>query len=146
MTKIPEHQQIGPAGHHKAIAFRPACLQLQAQLNPDGMAEYFITMPTGEKYILATIEPTPTALVWLDAAGICKTGGDIVPILSPTAAASVQSGRLTLTPSYIPQSTGFPVVLWLLVAVISLVLGAIALRPQSIPSIQGFLGGGDDEN
>jgi hypothetical protein len=84
-------------------------------------------------------------LVWLDAAGICKTGGDIVPILSPTAAASVQSGRLTLTPSYIPQSTGVPVVLWLLVPVV-LVLGAIALRPQSIPSVQGFLGGGDDEN
>lgn len=140
---IPEHQQIGPAGHYHALAYRPACHQLHSQLNPQGLTDWFVTMPDGSQYILATIPPTtPNPLIWLDAAGICKTAGEIVPILSPTAAASVQSGRLTLTPQYI-QAEAFP--FWALaVVVIALGMGAIALRRQSMPTIQGLLGGSDE--
>lgn len=143
MTAIPEHQQIGPAGHHHAIAYRPGCQQLLSQLNPQGLTDWFVTMPDGSQYILATIPPTtPNPLIWLDSSGICKTGGEIVPILSPEAAASVQSGRLTLTPQYV-QSQSFPVAWVLVAAVVALGMGAIALRNQ-VPTIK-LLGGGNED-
>jgi len=143
MTGIPEHQQIGPAGHHHALAYRPACHQLKSQLNPQGQTDWFVTMPDGGKYILSTIPPTtPNPLLWLDSSGICKTAGEIVPILSPEAAASVASGRLTLTPQYL-QPQGFPLA-WVLVGVAVLGMGAIALRPK-LETLK-LLAGENDEN
>lgn len=132
----------GPAGHETVFAYRFACSQLQSQVNAAGKVEWFVIQADGSKYILATTEPQANALVWLDAAGICKTGGVEVPVISPEAAALVQSGRLTLTPVYLPPQT-FPVA-WVLVAVAALGMGAIALRRQPMPTIQGLLGGNDE--
>jgi hypothetical protein len=106
------------------------------------MTEHFVVMPDGSQYVLATTPPMAAASVWLDASGICKTGGVTVPILSPDAAAVAQTGRLTLTPQYLqPQNFPLP---WVLVAVAVVGMGAIALRPK-LETLK-LLAGGNDEN
>lgn len=146
-TIIPAYQRTPPAGHHNALAYRPACRQLGAQV-VEGQVEWFVTLPSGQQYALGRTPIGPStaqAHAALDAAGLCKTNGLIVPTLSPADAIAVVSARLEVTPVMMaaqPASNGSTLM------VVAVGLGAIGYffyrkYQHHIPKVQ-FLPGGDD--
>lgn len=82
-TIIPASQALPPAGHD-AIAFRPACTQVVPVGQANGSTAWTLPMPDGR---VATLLELPhnldatTAYKELDSYGLCKIGGDTVPIL-----------------------------------------------------------------
>ncbi|MGB0560188.1 MAG: hypothetical protein ACPGVO_00075 [Spirulinaceae cyanobacterium] len=134
--KIPEYQRTPPAGHHDALAYRPACSQLKRRLVND-QTEWFVTLPDGSDYTLATIPPMPQAQshASLDAAGYCKTGGEDVPIIAPEDAIATIGHRLELTP-VMAQTPALP---WLTIA------GVIAI-PTLIYGLYRARQGGESES
>lgn len=114
---ISQLQNRGPAGHEHVFKYRFACSQLKSRVNANSKTEWYVTKADGSDYVLHTMAPQPNATLWLDTAGICKTGGEIVPVVSPQEAAAAQPQRLELTPHYIPQTQ----------APMALTLGAVAL-------------------
>lgn len=81
-SSIPASQALPPAGFNE-IAFRPACDQLAPVLQADGTTAWTLAMPDGQIKTMAQYPPmeTPMAWAWLDADGLCKIGGDQVPIV-----------------------------------------------------------------
>lgn len=143
---IPAFQRTPPAGHHDALAYRPACPQLKAQVVGDEV-QWFVTLPSGENYILATTptgQSTVQAYAGLDASGICKTGGVDVPIVSPTDAIAIVSTRQEVTPFMMQPQSSNGSTLW----VAAVVVGAIGYVlygkcKDRLPTIK-FISGGDD--
>ena len=110
MGKIPAFQSMPPATHDHAIAYRPACEQLIPQ-QVNGMTQWGVTLSSGEFYVLGTLAPMPLpqAYASLDAQGLCKNGGDIVPIVKPHQAGFGERQTVTNIPV---EGDAFP---WLLV-------------------------------
>jgi len=129
MSSIPPFQSMPPAGHHDALAYRPACSQLVPSLNADGLTDWAVTMPDGGQYTLATIAPMPETQshAALDASGLCKVGGADVPIVRP-------GHLLTLTQR--PTVTNVPKPAAVPYGVIGLVLGAVVLGAIAVRSMR----------
>jgi len=81
-VRIPPSQALSPAGFDQ-VAFRPACPQVVPVGQANGLTAWTLPMPDGAVLTLLELEPmaTPQAHVTLDSYGLCKVGGDIVPIL-----------------------------------------------------------------
>jgi hypothetical protein len=79
---IPGPQAQPPAGHPD-IAFRPACGQVGAVLQANGLVAHTIPLPDGGIRILREMPPMDGGKVVreLDTAGLCKVGGIDVPII-----------------------------------------------------------------
>ncbi len=79
---IPGTQAQPPAGHDD-IAFRPACGQVGAIFQANGLNAYTIPLPDGSLRTLVEMPPMPPlqAHKEMDSSGLCKVGGVIVPIL-----------------------------------------------------------------
>ena len=79
---IPGPQAQPPAGHPD-IAFRPACDQVGAVLQANGLVAHTIPLPDGSIRTLVEMPPMDGAKVVreLDTAGLCKVGGIEVPII-----------------------------------------------------------------
>ncbi len=143
---IPEQQLTPPAGHHDTLAYRPDCGQVQSSRDASGVT-WFVTMPDGSPYIIASGLPAMSALqahLFLDAAGLCKLNGVEVPIVSPSQAPA-QLTRATVTPTLPATSSGLsPLAIALTVAAI----GCLALAARSYthrqpdPLQSRFLNGG----
>jgi hypothetical protein len=80
--RIPPSQALPPAGFDQ-VAFRPACVQTVPVGQADGSIAWTLPMPDG--LILTLLELPPSgeveAYMTLDSYGLCKIGGDIVPVL-----------------------------------------------------------------
>lgn len=118
-TTIPASQALPPAGLDQ-VAFRPACAQVVPVGQGNGTA-WTLPMPDGEVITLLELPRLDTSTAWkeLDSYGLCKVGGDIVPIIysrqlpqrsmaSPVAEASSAGGTqpADLAPSREPASGG----------------------------------------
>ena len=88
--QVPPEQRRPPARSNESIfsqypllAFQPACSQLIPQ-NGGGGVTWVVEMPDGTMNPLAITEPMeqPRAFAAMDASGICKTGGAVVPIMT----------------------------------------------------------------
>lgn len=88
--QVPPEQRRPPARTNESIfsqypllAFQPACDQLIPQ-NGGGGVTWVVEMPDGTMNPLAITEPMerPRAFAAMDASGICKTQGAIVPIMT----------------------------------------------------------------
>ena len=81
-TTIPASQALPPAGFDQ-IAFRPACPQLVQVGQANGLTAWTLPMPDGAVVTLLELPPMAIdqAYLTLDSYGLCKVGGDIVPIL-----------------------------------------------------------------
>lgn len=79
---IPAHQALPPAGFSQ-VAFRPACPQLVPVLQANGLTAWTLPMPDGANLTLLELEPMDEARahITLDSYGLCKVGGDMVPII-----------------------------------------------------------------
>ena len=79
---IPGPQAQPPAGHDD-IAFRPACGQVGAMMQANGLVAHTINLPDGTIRVLAEMPPMDGGRVVreLDTAGLCKVGGINVPII-----------------------------------------------------------------
>jgi len=123
MITIPKFQAIPPAGFHDRIAYRPACEQVESRL-VDDFTEHYLTMPDGEQVVLATLPPQPTeqAHKTLNDWGLCKSQGEIVPILAPTDPRIQAPSIIDIEP--IPPAS-FP---WVWVGIVGAVAVAIAFH------------------
>lgn len=104
--QVPTAQSMPPAGHDD-IAFRPACSQLQEIGLANGLTAWAISLPDGDTRVLAEYDPMSrtSAHAFLDASGLCKVGGEQVPIVW----ASQLPQRATAAPAtatVVPQSEG----------------------------------------
>lgn len=88
--QVPPEQRRPPARSDESIfsqypllAFQPACSQLIPQ-NGGGGVTWVVEMPDGSMNPLAITEPMeqPRAYAAMDASGICKVRGAIVPIMT----------------------------------------------------------------
>jgi hypothetical protein len=123
MIKIPKFQAIPPAGFHDRIAYRPACSQVKSRLI-NGSTDHYLTMPDGEQIVLASLPPQATeqAHKTLNDWGLCKSQGEIVPILAP-------GSPLIQAPSIIDIEAIPPAsVPWALVGIVGAVAVAIAFH------------------
>lgn len=79
---IPGPQAQPPAGHPD-IAFRPACTQVGAVYQANGLVAHTIPLPDGTTRTLIEMNPMDGGKVVreLDTAGLCKVGGIDVPII-----------------------------------------------------------------
>jgi hypothetical protein len=142
MTIVPPFQSMPPAGHHEALAYRPACSQLVPSLNADGLTDWTVTLPDGTQYTLATIAPMPESQshAALDASGLCKVGGADVPIVAPGHLLTLTQ-RPTVTNIPKPAAPPYGALALVLGAV---VLGAIAVRTMRPGAEeQTFIAGGE---
>lgn len=123
MIPIPPFQAIPPAGFHDAIAYRPACEQVESRL-VHGATEHYLTMPDGSQVTLATLPPQPIteAHKTLNDWGLCKSQGAIVPILAPGDPRIQAPSIVDIEP--IPPAS-FP---WALVGIVGAVAGAIGFH------------------
>lgn len=117
---IPSQQTLSPAGHED-IAFRPACSQVNEVLQANGFTAYTVNLPDSTVRILNEMTPAPrsAAEFELDAAGLCKIGGEVVPIVffSQLPEASVVQPEVSGTPgeSIDPQQSSEVGVNWWMV-------------------------------
>lgn len=82
-TTIPASQALPPAGFDN-VAFRPACNQVVPVGQPSGTTAWTLPMPDGAVVSLLELPAAmDTTSAWkeLDSYGLCKIGGDTVPIL-----------------------------------------------------------------
>ena len=79
---IPGPQAQPPAGHDD-IAFRPACNQVGAMMQANGLVAHTINLPDGSLRTLVEMPPMSgaDAVREMDAMGLCKVGGIDVPII-----------------------------------------------------------------
>lgn len=135
ITQIPPFQNLPPAGHPD-IAFRPACTQVNPILQGNGLVAHTIPLPDGTHRTLVELPPMADADAFreMDAMGLCKVGGDLVPMMLaiqlPQDATAQPIGAVPIAavpPTAAAGGAGFP---WLLVlggvAAIALVGAAIA--------------------
>jgi len=141
MSNVPSFQSMPPAGHHDAIAYRPACSQLVPSLNADGLTDWTVTLPDGSNYILATIAPMPESQshAALDASGLCKVGGDDVPIVAPGHLLTLTQ-RPTVTNITPPAAPPYGAIGLGLGAVVLVVIAVRSMQPDA--SEQAFIKGG----
>jgi hypothetical protein len=81
-VNIPASQVIPPAGFDQ-VAFRPSCPQVVPVGQANGLTAWTLPMPDGANLTLLELEPMDTtqAHMVLDSYGLCKIGGDAVPIV-----------------------------------------------------------------
>jgi hypothetical protein len=81
-TTIPASQALPPAGFNQ-IAFRPACPQMVQVGQANGLTAWTLPMPDGAVVTLLELPPMALnqAYLTLDSYGLCKVGGDTVPVL-----------------------------------------------------------------
>jgi hypothetical protein len=93
---IPGPQAQPPAGHDD-IAFRPACTQLVAVYQANGLNAFTVPLPDGTIRTLAELpQMSPgQAHAWLDSSGLCKVGGIDVPILFTDQLPQQQTARVS---------------------------------------------------
>lgn len=89
MKSIPKSQNRPPAGLANELAYLPSCDDVQSRA-VDGVAEFYVTRAKDDEVILYRGEPNAHWQAWLGSAGLCKVGGDSVPIMSPEDAIAVQ--------------------------------------------------------
>lgn len=97
---IPGHQAQPPAGHPD-IAFRPACNQVDPVLQANGLVAHTIPLPDGGLRILHEMPPMDgtQATLHLDGMGLCKIGGDTVPIVMSSQLPQRSIARVSATVS-----------------------------------------------
>ncbi len=95
---IPSQQTLSPATHDD-IAFRPACSQL-VPIQKGEWVFWTVTLSDGEQRTLQTFPPMATedAYLYLDAHGLCKLGGAIVPLVYTSQVPQRQVAQFTVTP------------------------------------------------
>jgi hypothetical protein len=82
-TSIPASQALSPAGFNQ-VAFRPACPQVVAVGQANGTTAWTLPMPDGANITLLELPSNlgvDTAWKELDSYGLCKIGGDVVPVI-----------------------------------------------------------------
>lgn len=113
---IPGPQAQPPAGHDD-IAFRPACTQLVAVYQANGLNAFTVPLPDGTIRTLAELpQMSPgQAHAWLDSSGLCKVGGIDVPILFTDQLPQQQTVRVSASVvnaapvATVAEGPGFPV-------------------------------------
>jgi hypothetical protein len=127
-TTIPGPQAQPPAGHDD-IAFRPACSQVGAVFQANGLVAHTIPLPDGSIRTLVEMPPMDGAKVVreLDTAGLCKVGGIDVPIIFTDQLPQQSIGQVAASVSDVPsvatvdtEGNGFP---WGTVALLGGALG-----------------------
>lgn len=95
---IPSQQTLSPATHDD-IAFRPACSQL-VPIQRENWVFWTVTLSDGEQRTLQTFPPMPVedAYLYLDAHGLCKLGGQIVPLVYTSQVPQRQVAQFSVTP------------------------------------------------
>ena len=124
---IPGPQAQPPAGHDD-IAFRPACHQVGAVFQANGLVAHTIPLPDGSIRTLVEMPPMDGAKVVreLDTAGLCKVGGIDVPIIFTDQLPQQSIGQVAASVSDAPVAAvatdgdGFP---WGTVALVGGALG-----------------------
>ncbi len=95
---IPSQQTLSPAGHDD-IAFRPACNQLvPVQYGSD--ISWTLTLSDGTLHHLQQFPPMPEldAFKELDSYGICKLGGEHVPLVYTDQVPQRQVAQFAVSP------------------------------------------------
>jgi hypothetical protein len=101
---IPGPQAQPPAGHDD-IAFRPACGQVGAVFQANGLVAHTIPLPDGSIRTLVEMPPMDGAKVVreLDTAGLCKVGGIEVPIIFTDQLPQQSIGQVAASVSDVPS-------------------------------------------
>ena len=127
-VSIPGPQAQPPAGHPD-IAFRPACSQVGAVYQANGLVAHTIPLPDGGIRILREMPPMDGGKVVreLDTAGLCKVGGIDVPIIFTDQLPQQSIGQVAASVSDAPpvaavatDGGGFP---WLITFGACFILG-----------------------
>ena len=95
---IPSQQTLSPAGHDD-IAFRPACDQL-VPIQRGNHIFWTITLSDGNQRVLQHFPPLPQldAYKELDSYGICKLGGEHIPLVYTSQVPQRAVATVTTTP------------------------------------------------
>ena len=95
---IPSQQTLSPAGHED-IAFRPACDQLTPVQYGDDVS-WTLTLSDGSLRHLQVFPQLPEsdAFKELDSYGICKLGGEHVPLVYADQVPQRQVAQFSVTP------------------------------------------------
>jgi hypothetical protein len=153
-TTIPASQALPPAGFDQ-IAFRPACPQMVQVGQANGLTAWTLPMPDGAVVTLLELPPMALnqAYLTLDSYGLCKVGGDTVPVLysrqlpqtqivapvvEPTQAGTLAAGGTQpadLSPTSDPQGGGLIPLIAGSVVLLAIAAGVVAYsrrKPKGI--------------
>ncbi|MEO1299122.1 MAG: hypothetical protein AAFW75_25765 [Cyanobacteria bacterium J06636_16] len=96
---IPSQQALSPATHDD-IACRPACRQL-VPIRQGEWVFWTVTLSDGQQRTLQTFPPMATedAYLYLDAHGLCKLGGENIPLVYTSQVPQRQVAQFSVTPT-----------------------------------------------
>lgn len=139
---IPPPQNLPPAGLENVLAYRPACSQVVSA--GDGQqTRHYVTRGDGVEITLATLRTMPQqdALKTLGDWGLCKSKGEIVPLVEPGHLLT-NIGRPTVnnTPKPTHFSGGAIALLAIVGAIAAITLYTLRNRPNN--PINRFIQGG----
>lgn len=141
---IPPPQNLPPAGLENVLAYRPACAQVVSA--GDGrQTRHYVTRGDGVEITLATLPTMPqqNALKTLGDWGLCKSQGEIIPLVEPGHLLT-NIGRPTV--NNIPKPTHFSrlkqaiTLLAIVGAIASITIYTLRNRPND--PINRFIQGG----
>jgi hypothetical protein len=138
MSNIPESQNRPPAGLGDVLAYLPACNDVQYR-TVNGVAEFYVTRADGSEVVLYQGPPNQFWQTWLDSAGLCKVGGESVPITAPDSLLTL-SQRPTVTNVTPPAAPPYGVIGLVLGAVVLVAIAVRSMRPDAAE--QAFVNGG----
>ena len=153
---IPASQALPPAGFDQ-IAFRPACPQMVQVGQANGLTAWTLPMPDGKVVTLLELPPMAIdqAYLTLDSYGLCKVGGDIVPVLysrqlpqtqivapvaSPTQSGTLAAGGThpaDLAPTSEPEGGGLIPLIAGSIVLLAIAAGVVAYSRRKPKGIKG---------
>ena len=155
-TTIPASQALPPAGFDQ-IAFRPACPQMVQVGQANGLTAWTLPMPDGAVVTLLELPPMAIdqAYLTLDSYGLCKVGGDTVPVLysrqlpqtqivapvvDPTQAGTLAAGGTQpadLAPTSEPEGGGLIPLIAGSIVLLAIAAGVVAYSRRKPKGIKG---------
>ena len=153
---IPASQALPPAGFDQ-IAFRPACPQMVQVGQANGLTAWTLPMPDGKVVTLLELPPMAIdqAYLTLDSYGLCKVGGDTVPVLysrqlpqtqivapvvDPTQAGTLAAGGTQpadLAPTSEPEGGGLIPLIAGSIVLLAIAAGVVAYSRRKPKGIKG---------
>lgn len=135
---IPEAQNRPPAGFATELEYLPSCDDVQSR-TVEKTAEFYVTRADGSEVILYRGTPNQFWQTWLGSAGLCKVGGESVPIVQPGHIVTLTQ-RPTVT--NIPQqATPYPMILGVLGGL--MLMGYLIYQSRPDAADQAFIKGGE---